>query len=305
MSIEGVNGKSIKSEIQSIAKSGDAGSRSGRIDILKQISELGKEILNAINTKDETLVEMEGGYEDLVKEMNDLQKEIDDAEERVESSNTKIEQIDEKIAELEEKAENGEELTDQEKRELEYYHKLRDVKTDNAKDADGKIKDLNGKLSGYNPKLKSYNDLLDDIMGTMDDYADAGIEIKDSAKTFGRSGMAENLEKDGGAMKRNESSWISLASMFGMKNDTEELVDRMGYRGLGDGGKNVDMTYHDDLAGGYVAEYDVMQYGIGGELRDLTAKTWSYGKTVNTAANDMEKRAEDVNKKRKDTEETE
>ncbi len=149
--------------------------------------------------------------------------------------------------------------------------------------------------------MDSYGKLLDDITEKMDGYAEAGDKVKEAASTYGRSDMAENLEEGGNsnALKRNESMW-GRGWLTGAKNNkTQKLVERMGYSGMGDGGSAGDMTYHDDEYGGYHAEYDVMQYGIGGKLRDLTAKTWSYGKTVNTASNDMKNRAETLDGKRK------
>ena len=335
MSIDKINGDSIKSEIYSIAKSENAGSRSGRIEVLKKISDLGKQILDAINSKDEKLVEIEGSYDELVNEMNELQKEIDSAEDDAKNENIKVEDVNKNIAIYEAKMDRGEEFSDEDRNQLAYYYQLRDSNIYNAKYANSKLNSLTGEASGYAPMLEKYDEILNDIIETMDDYAAAGNEIKQSAHDYGRPHVADNLENKsagGNALKRNESMWgkeviLGLGGALAMnalavgligsggailtgagggtalggitKNKTDKYIERMGFVGLGDGAGGADMTYHDNIAGGYKTEYDVKQFGIGGELRDLTAKTWSYGKTINTAGNDMKQRAENIDEKHK------
>lgn len=334
MSLGNVNGKDIKTQIHSIASSGNAGSRKGRIEILEKVSELGKELLDALNSQDENLVELENDYDDIFEQFEELDNEIKAAEEKAQGIADGITDIDEEIADLEAKKANGEELSDFDQTRLEYLYKVKSGKQEDASDENSHLTDLAGKKSTVGAKLDGFGALLNDITEKMDGYAEAGDEVKDAAHTYGRSNMAENMEKNGGALKRNESMWGktaihsvggsviggSIGGIFGpvgfivgaviggvggivtgatTKNDTEKYVERMGYRGMGDGGEGSNMTYHDDEYGGYHAEYDVMQYGIGGKLRDLTAKTWSYGKTVNTASNDMKNRAETLDGKRK------
>lgn len=301
MSLGNVNGKDIKTQIHSIASSGNAGSRKGRIEILEKVSELGKELLDALNSQDENLVELEHDYDDMLEQFEELDNEIQAAEEKAQGIADGITDIDEEIADLEAKKANGEELSDFDQTRLEYLYKVRSGKQEDANDERSHLTDLAGKKSTFASKMDSYDKLLDDITEKMDGYAEAGDKVKEAASTYGRSGMAKNLEEGGNsnALKRNESMWGRGWLTDAKNNKTQKLVERMGYSGMGDGGSAGDMTYHDDEYGGYHAEYDVMQYGIGGKLRDLTAKTWSYGKTVNTASNDMKNRAETLDGKRK------
>ena len=327
MALGNVNGADIKSQIQSIAKSSDAGSRKGRIEILEKVSELGKEILDALNVKDEQLVELEGGYNDMLAEFENLDNEIKAQENKMNGITDGISNIDAEIAELQAKSESEGGLDELDQSRLDYLINLRSGQQSEAEGAGNTVNDLSGKRSDVSGKLDNYTALLDDIAQTMEGYADAGAEVKDAAHRFGRSGMADNIEKNGGAIKRNESMWGKDA-LFGVagtaagfvlggyigaalgatggiiagettKNDTERYVERMGYRGMEDGGNGYNMTYHDDTNGGYHAAYDVIQYGIGGKLRQLTAQTLSYGQTDITAANDMKSRAEAYDSKRK------
>ena len=310
----------VKTQISQIKTSGDCGSRNGRIEVLKQVSELGKEILDALNVKDETLVDLEGDFDDILSEVEDLDAEIQAAEETANGLTGDIEDIDAEIAAFEERIANGEELSEFDQARLDYLYQARSGKQTDANDATGKIGDLTQQRSGFSAKLDNYNTLLNDIAETMDDYADAGDEVRQAAHDVGRPGMADNIEKDGGAIKRNESAWgcdkgglfdqltggmITAFQLAQGGNDTEQSIARQGLRGMQDGGNGYNMTYHDDTNGGYHAAYDEIQYGIGGELRQLTAQTLSYGRTVNTAANDMKQRAEAYDDKRKLPEEDE
>ena len=304
MSIENVS--EVKTQIQSIKTSGDTGSRDGRIEILKQVSDLGKELLDALNEKDKNLVKIESEYGDVADEFAALEKEMDAATAEAEAVTTNLEDVNARIAELEEKLNTDGELSEDDQADLEYYYQLRANAQQEAEGTNGNLEDVSGKMEGAGAKIEKYREILNDITSTMEDFGQAGEDVKQAAHDVGRPAMADNLEKDGGALKRNESCWgselwdvltggitaVVRESTGG--NDTEQAVARAGLRGMGDGGEGTNMTYHDDVNGGYAAEYDVIQYGIGGELRDLTAKTWSYGKTTITAADDMNTRAGNI-----------
>lgn len=336
MSLGNVNGAEIKSQINSIKTSGDCGSRKGRIEVLEQVSALGKEILDALNEKDENLVEIEGDYDDILAEVEEFDAKIEEAEGQAKGITGDIEGIDEEIAAFEERIANGEELSEFDQARLEYLYQSRSNRQSDADNTNSSLDELTQQRSGSSAKLDKYNALLSELTETMDDYADAGDEVRQAAHDVGRPGMADNIEKNGGAIKRNESMWgrefiygaggAAIGGLFGpvggtvastklgvvgaagsklIKNDTEKYVERMGWTGMEDGGEGYNMTYHDDENGGYHAAYDVKQYGIGGKLRQLTAQTLSYGKTVNTAANDMKQRAEELDGKRKLPEEDE
>ena len=342
MSIENVNRTSMESQIHSIATSGDAGSRKGRIEILEKVIELGREVLDNLNQKDVTLVEVEGELDKVSDDFEELEKQLKEAEGNLEKNKTNLTAQDARIAELERKADSEKGLPEDEQKELDMLYALRAAVLSDANNNSSLIKDLGGQVSEKSAKMESYNNLLSDLVETMSDYADAGDAVKDAASQFGRPKVAENAEN---VMKRNESMWgkdwiwgatgavavggatwgvlaicaagpvgwiAGGAALVGLgvgalishnsSNDTEKLVDRMGYKGLNDGTDGADLTYHDDISGGYKAEFDVMQYNVGGKLRRGTVETYSIGKTVNTAAEDMARRAGEIMDKKKSEE---
>ena len=124
MALGNVNGADIKSQIQSIAKSNDAGSRKGRIEILEKVSELGKEILDALNVKDEQLVELEGGYDDMLAEFENLDNEIKAQENKMNGITGGISNIDAEIAELQAKSESEGGLDELDQSRLDYLINL-------------------------------------------------------------------------------------------------------------------------------------------------------------------------------------
>lgn len=301
MSLDNVNGAEMKSFIRKAKQSNDVGSRSGRIDALQQISDLGKELLDALNVQDESMYEIMGEYDSVTNEMEKLQQEYDAQTEKAENYATSLEDIDDRIAELEGKIDGGEELTEDETRELEWLYKQRGTVADDVDDTNGNIKTLGGDLQSANTKLDGFNQTLVDIEDKMDGYTEAGAELKGAARDIGRSGMVNNFESAGtgnDALKRNESSW-GWADDKGGANKTQKGLKRAGYTGMNDGAGGKSFTYHDNEGGGYKAQYDANAYGIGGKLRDLTARTWSYGQTVETASKDMKQRSEDVQEHKK------
>ena len=318
MGLGNVNGADMKSKINEIVKAGDTTSRSGRIDILKKISDLGKALLDDINVQDETLVEIEQSYDDIIDEIEELNAEMDAGSKKIDGMAGNVEDINKELAEFNVRLEAGEELSED---ELARYREL--FQQQNRISYEMNYENKNQKKlqkgqSDYNNKLGQYSEIINNIQETMGGYAEAGDAVRQASHDYGRPHMADNLEnKSGGgnALKRNESCWgsgvwdvLTLGITAACResnggNKTEQAVADAGLSGMGDGADGTDMTYHDNENGGYHAEYDVMQYGIGGELRDLTAKTWSYGKTVTTASNDMEKRADAFEKKRNPGEE--
>ena len=146
-------------------------------------------------------------------------------------------------------------------------------------------------IEGLSAKRGSYVAELTDTIDAMDEYTQVGGVIRDAAKSVGRSNM--DVED---ALERNETSWWNQGKsgfLGAGKSKTEKYLERTGYEEMDDG-----MTYYDGVDNEYVAKYDVIEAKggnqIGGKLRKATAKTYSYGDTIEFASGEIKKKAEDT-----------
>ena len=209
MSVDGVNGKQIKADLHSIAKEHGVSRRKERIETLEAIAEKGKELLDDLSAMDKTVYDVVDEMDDLMDELEDLEAKQAAAQAKIEVTNKKLGTANERLAVLDEKAQTEDGLTEAEQEE---YNRLRasikdykyEAKTHNATlgDLAGNVKSLNGKMSDTLYKTNG-------IAEKMEDYSDAGNEIKASAKKYGRDIDCEKV------MERNETSWWNIFSRKG------------------------------------------------------------------------------------------
>ena len=87
-------------------------------------------------------------------------------------------------------------------------------------------------------------------------------------------------------------SGIGLSSLFGQGRQMQKYLDRAGYTEIG----NNSQVFYDDVNHDYIAEYDALEKKGGnqiqGKMRKATAKTFSYGKTIEVASQNVEQVAE-------------
>lgn len=87
---------------------------------------------------------------------------------------------------------------------------------------------------------------------------------------------------------------IGLGSLFGQGKQMQNYIDKAGYTEIG----NNSQVFYDAINHDYIAEYDVLEKKGGnqiqGKMRKATAKTYSYGKTIEVASQNIEKTADEV-----------
>lgn len=294
MSLDKISADDIKTQIHNIFKSHDY-NRKGRIDILDEISDLGKELIGNLNSADKTIYEIQGEMDDVIEEYDKIMQEIDKARDEFTDSNTSIEQIDARIEELETKGEEN--LTDSEKRELEWLRGQRENYQATAENASGQVDSLTGTSQSTIAKLDGFNEQLGDIADATEEYHAAGEQIQSSAKQYGREAVI-----NGDDLRKQRTSWFNFFSIGnGNGSKYDKYVKASGYEMVGDTVNNTQYTYYDGVEHEFVAEYDVMEQKGGnkiqGALRKSTAKAWSYGQTIQDASNIVNEKAEETKKK--------
>lgn len=209
MSIENVNGKDIESKLHNIFMNHDT-TRSGKMETLNEISELGKELLADLNTMDSNIYEISEDCDNAFEEAVKKKQEVEDAKDEQDEYYMEILKIDEEIAAFEDRLNNGEELSESEQKRLDDLYTKRGNLQYNADSMNSKLSNLNYDMSSAMGKVGNYNNLLNGIISKMPGYKEAGEKIKDSANEYGKKNM--NCEK---AMERNETSWWNFFSVKG------------------------------------------------------------------------------------------
>ena len=247
--------------------------RKDKIKALEQIANVAKDVMGAINSQDEALIEIEDNFDDLSSEVDDLAEQLEALDKQSKEQEDGIESTNKRIAELEKKAEK-EPLTEEEQEELSSYYLEYTNKKSELDGTDRNTKNLNSKLSNSTKKFESYNHTLTQMSQSMSEYAEAGKIIQEAAAKYGRKDAAKNTDK---ILNRSSSK-------------TNDYVASKGLTEVGDNGS----TYYDSANGDYSAKYDVKQHKILGKKRDLTVNINSYGAAITAASNDLGKRVLDV-----------
>lgn len=90
---------------------------------------------------------------------------------------------------------------------------------------------------------------------------------------------------------------IGLGSLFGQGKQMADYLDKAGYTEIGDNSQ----VFYDSINHDYIAEYDAIEKKGGnqiqGKMRKATAKTYSYGKTIEVASQNIEQIAEQAKSK--------
>ena len=288
MAIQKITANDIKTEIHHIIES-KSGKRKDRIEGLNEIANIGKTLINNLNDGNKTIYEIDEEIGDITEQYNAMLADIENYESEILDAEDEIDTVNSQIEELESK--DPAELTDEEREELSMLYQYLEEQTARSDNANRSIGDAENGLEGLSAKRGSYVAELTDTIDVMDEYTQAGGVIRDAAKSVGRSNM--DVED---ALERNETSWWNIgdSGVFGWgKSKTEKYLARTGYEEMDDG-----MTYYDGVDNEYVAKYDVIEAKggnqIGGKLRKATAKTYSYGDTIEFASGEIKKKAEDT-----------
>ena len=298
MAIQKITANDIKTQIHHIIES-KGGKRKGRIEALDEISNIGKNLINNLNDGNKVIYEIDEEIDDITEQYNAMLNDIENYDSERLDAEDEIEAVTAQIEELESK--DPAELTEDEREELSVLYQYLDEQTARSDDANKNIGEAENGIEGLSAKRGSYVAELTDTIDAMDEYTEAGKELKNSATSVGRGGM--DVEK---ALERNESSWWVNADKYGGifggvaigvavagGNKTEKYLERTGYEEMDNG-----MTYYDGIDNEYVAKYDVIEAKggnqIGEKLRKATAKTYSYGDTIEFASGDIKKKAEDT-----------
>ena len=244
-------------------------------------------MINNLNDGNKVIYEIDEEIDDITEQYNAMLNDIENYESEILDAEDEIEAVTAQIEELESK--DPAELTEDEREELSVLYQYLDEQTVRSDDANKNIGEAENGIEGLSAKRGSYVAELTDTIDAMDEYTEAGKELKNSATSVGRGGM--DVEK---AMERNETSWWNFFSVdINQKTQAEKYLERTGYEEMDDG-----MTYYDGIDNEYVAKYDVIEAKggnqIGGKLRKATAKTYSYGDTIEFASGDIKKKAEDT-----------
>lgn len=286
MAIQKITANDIKTQIHHIIES-KGGKRKDRIEALDEISNIGKNLINNLNDGNKVIYEIDEEIDDITEQYNAMLNDIENYESEILDAEDEIEAVTAQIEELESK--DPAELTEDEREELSVLYQYLDEQTARSDDANRNIGEAENGIEGLSAKRGSYVAELTDTIDAMDEYTEAGKELKNSATSVGRGGM--DVEK---ALERNETGWWNFFSVdINQKTQAEKYLERTGYEEMDDG-----MTYYDDIDNEYVAKYDVIEAKggnqIGGKLRKATAKTYSYGDTIEFASGDIKKKAEDT-----------
>lgn len=301
MSIPQINSSDISNQILNIFK-GNSNNRKGRIETLNQISDLAKGIIDNLNNIDDSVAEIMGDLENFNEEYESLMLEIEETNYEFEKYSNSSESLEHEIAALEEKEKNGS-ITEEEVEKLNSLRAEQQVYLDKSNSVNKNLAELTNSSNSMTSKMTNYSEELENISTTMEEYQKAGTVIKESANKYGKKNM--NCEK---AMDRNESSWwgnaakYSLAGgvfsgFFGQGKQTQKYLDKAGYEEIG----NNSQVFYDAENHDYIAEYDVLEKKggnqIGGKMRKATAKTFSYGKTIEVASQNIEQNAKQTKSK--------
>jgi len=209
---QGINADTINEYIHGLAKSTGCSKRKERLELLDQIAEKGKELLDDLNSTDKNVCEIIEDIDNAYEEMLKWQEDVATAEGEVEDSQKSLDDLYKELNPLTQKEANGT-LTDAEKVRLK---ELRAVVAAKEKDCANKGYTLDslGDGSSFSNILENDFAMLDELTADMEGYAAAGEAIKASANKFGKANM--NCEK---AMDRNEKSWFAAALGLGGKNN--------------------------------------------------------------------------------------
>lgn len=286
MAIQKITANDIKTQIHHIIES-KGGKRKDRIEALDEISNIGKNLINNLNDGNKVIYEIDEEIDDITEQYNAMLNDIENYESEILDAEDEIEAVTAQIEELESK--DPAELTEDEREELSVLYQYLDEQTARSDDANRNIGEAENGIEGLSAKRGSYVAELTDTIDAMDDYTEAGKELKNSATSVGRD---MDVEK---ALERNETSWwLGVERIWrssGNEGKADNYIQRVGYTEKDDG-----MTYYDGVDNEYVAKYDVIEAKggnqIGGKLRKATAKTYSYGDTIEFASGDIKKKAE-------------
>lgn len=315
MSVPQINSNDISNQILNIFRA-NSNNRSGRIDTLDQISVLAKGIIDSLNTIDDSVAAITSDLENFNEEYESLMLEIERTNSEIENYSNSSDALDSEIEYLEEKEKDGS-ITKEEAEELNSLRAEQQAFLEKSNSANKNLGNLTNSTNSMTSKMSSYSEELENITSTMEEYQNAGTVIKDSANKYGKKNM--NCEK---AMERNESSWwgnaakyggiaaigsaggplgtgagIGLGLLFGQGKQMEKYLDKAGYTEIGDNSQ----VFYDAVNHDYIAEYDILEKKggnqIGGKMRKATAKTFSYGKTIEVASQNIEQIAEQAKSK--------
>ena len=282
MAIQKITANDIKTQIHHIIES-KGGKRKDRIEALDEISNIGKNLINNLNDGNKVIYEIDEEIDDITEQYNAMLNDIENYESERLNAEDEIEAVTAQIEELESK--DPAELTDEDREDLSRLYQYLDEQTAISDDANRNIGEAKNGIEGLFAKRGSYVAELTDTIDAMDEYTEAGKELKNSATSVGKD---MDVEK---ALERNETGWWNFFSVDKkQKTQAEKYLQRTGYDEM-DGG-----IYYDDIDNEYVAKYDVIESKggnqIGGKLRKATAKTYSYGDTIEFASGDIKKKAE-------------
>lgn len=297
MSLNKISADDIKSQIHSIFKSHDF-DYNGKIEILTEINELGKGLIDNLSSADETIYDIKDEMGDIIEEYDKIMQELDEAEDEYTYSNDSIIKINARIEELETKGEEN--LTASEKRELEWLRGQKENYETKSTNSGRQIESLRSSSQSTIGRLDGFNEELSDIADATSEYKDAGKAVQNSAKKYGYENLA-----DGHTLKRQRNSWWSwLGIGVGENSKHGQYVKAAGLENVGKTVDGTQWTYYDAEDHGFVAEYDVMEAKGGnevqGKLHHQTVRAFSYGQTIQDASDIVKDKAEDTKKEKKD-----
>ena len=289
MAINKVNAAEIRQKIRQIVNSQDY-DRTGRIEILAKIGDLGKDLINDLNEIDSTIYELTEDFDFDAQEYDAKIQELEDIQEDAQEANLNIEVVNTRINELLEKGEEN--LTETERRELAELYLLQEDFLYKSDSIDNQVDPLQNEIYTLSRKKENINAQLREISSAMQGYKEAGAVIKDSAEEHGRPNVAKN-SKD--VMERNEGGWfVGLFKKGGKTNNKTERYAET--RGLNDNINGDSLTYYDSEKHEYIAEWDIIDKKGGNEpegaLRRRTLRAASYGQTIQTASDSVKAKAD-------------
>lgn len=335
MSVSKVNPQEISNQILEIFRK-NSNTRSGRMDTLGQISELAKGIINNLNNIDDSVYEITDELEDFNEEYELLMNEIESTNFEIEKNSKSSTALDSEILDLEQKEKEGT-ITEVEAERLNYLRAELQSVVEKSSSLSGNLDKLTSSSSSIASKMSNYSEKLEDITSSMADYKEAGTEIKESANKYGKKNMnvEKAMERNESSWWGNAAKYggiaaiggaglatggyfiaapvastiaipgavvglgtgIGLGTLFGQGKQMQKYLDKAGYTEVGDNSQ----VFYDAVNHDYIAEYDVLEQKggnqIGGKMRKATAKTFSYGKTIEVASLDIEQKAEQAKSK--------
>ena len=283
--MENINGNEMNTKIHAIFSKHD-NTRTGRIDTLNEICELGKEIIESLNTMDKNVSEIEDDFENCLEDFEQMQKDLDSDIAESNKMTANLQELNPRIEKLEAKIANGETLTEEESEELRTLYAARGDIQEDSQTLNNSIKTLSGNLSTSFGKISNYQNVINDVMEKIDGYAEAGQVIKEASKKYGRNINSERV------MERNETSWWNFLSLkAGQKTQMDRYTEEEGLTEI-----SHQVFYSKDS--GFVPEYDAIENKggnqVGGGLRKATVKTFSYGDTIESASKIVQRKAAEL-----------